>query len=897
MGNVLGRLLLRTCARLGSPPGILLQALLSALCDRMAKVLIPTEMSNSGAERLANALVSLTRPPSGHSELPHAALKAGVGAVLARCRDASTSASTTGMGFLASLDPHEAIALVNAAALLVPVPRQQQHAPTPLAFAVEEAWVSEHDSSHRLPDGPDESVASQVKALSSRVSSLLASRSLSAAQVSTLLSAFARGTSRDPQLFRSIVARLSEFAGCDPADKEKMDARTEAHAGARRGAEDGLVASKELYLPLLAVCVRHRLHIDVLPRPLVARLQHPLFLETLGGDELVSLLWSMGWGVCWDAALWAAVVRCLHGKGLGDRDFDGQLAAADNVSARHILLHIQRDVMLLWAVAAAGRLLARSAGLQAPCASGQEAGAPNSHDDEVAQGAADGWMLDEEVDLCRGALKRIVGRWHSQDFEIRPVLLSFSNTPQLSDACTDMLRQALWALRLPPESWHAAEQDASAGGGKAARRSSKCAKGERRGRLMAFVDQHQHSALQDLEKQVLLRATHLDAMRCEASSHVRQDVKSVLASNGHTASVEHQKGFKAPAAAAAPATTSASKPPHDSKGGWLCLAASHSSHTADAPARTTVVQIYDKPDFLDSVPSADGFPGAGSVSSSTAASLGIGPRILNVRWRMWEEKIKAKYDVCILPLAADIWQECVEDAAQEVSLRNEEVGAYQRAPARSAFLKQLLQEAASTLPCSSLALPHADASEGEEGAETHKPLERGLAATAANGEGQNDAHLDSFSPGSMGGDSEGGGGDSSKDNDMEENEHVEGAGAGSGGSRAAGEDEKVKSKKLRIKEPKGMPRSSSRREKREEKKKGENGKKKQLWKIEFSQSKQRWYYFNSKTRERLWKAPEVPGWIIKSGSGKHRPYVGLKHYYYNVETGKSSYEPPVDRER
>jgi len=453
------------CPRLGSPPCVLLQALLSALCDRMAKVLIPTEMSNSGAERLANALVSLARPPSGHSELPHAALKAGVGAVLARCRDASTSASTTSMGFLASLDPHEAMALVNAAALLVPAPRQQQHAPTLFAFAVEEAWVSEHDISHRLPDGPDESVASQVKALSSRVSSLLASRSLSAAQVSTLVSTFARGTTRDPQLFRSIVARLSEFAGCDSADKEEEDAREDAHAGARAGgvggAEDGLVASKGLYLPLLAACVRHRLHIDVLPRPLVARLQHPLFLETLGGDELVSLLWSMGWGVCWDAALWAAVVRCLHGKGLGDRDFDGQLAAGDNVSARHVLLHIQCDVMLLWAVAAAGRLLARSAGRQAPCASGQEAGAPSAHVDAAALGA-DGWMLGEEVDLCRGALKRIVGRWHAQDFEIRPVSHCFSSTPQLPDASTDMLRQALWALRLPPESWHAAEQDASA---------------------------------------------------------------------------------------------------------------------------------------------------------------------------------------------------------------------------------------------------------------------------------------------------------------------------------------------------------------------------------------------------------------------------------------------------
>jgi hypothetical protein len=413
---------------------------------------------------------------------------------------------------------------------------------------------------------------------------------------------------------------------------------------------------------------------------------------------------------------------------------------------------------------------------------------------------------------------------------------------------------------------------------------------------MAFVDQHQHSALQDLEKQVLVRATHLDAKRCEASSHVRQDVRSVLESNGHTTSVEQQKGFKAPAAAAPP---SASKPPHDSTGGWLCLAASHSSHTADAPARTTVVQIYDKPDFFDSIPPADAFPGAGSVSSCTAASLGIGPRILNVRWRIWEEQIKVKYDVCVLPLAADIWQECVEDAAQEVSLRNEEVGAYQRAPARSAFLKQLLQEAASsTLSCSSSALAHADASGGEKGAETHEPLERALAARAANGEGQSDAHLDSFSPGSMGGDSDGGGGDSSKDNDMEEeDEHAEGAGAGGGGAGAAGEDEKGTGKKLRSKEPKGMPRSSSRREKREKKQKGENGKKKRLWKIEFSQSKQRWYYFNSKTRERLWKAPDVPGWIIKSGSGKHRPYVGLKHYYYNTETGKSSYEPPVDRER
>ena len=57
------------------------------------------------------------------------------------------------------------------------------------------------------------------------------------------------------------------------------------------------------------------------------------------------------------------------------------------------------------------------------------------------------------------------------------------------------------------------------------------------------------------------------------------------------------------------------------------------------------------------------------------------------------------------------------------------------------------------------------------------------------------------------------------------------------------------------------------------------------------------YYFNSKTSERLWKPPEVEGWVVKSGSGKHRPYVGLKHYYYNSQTKKSSYEPPVLRDK
>jgi hypothetical protein len=72
-------------------------------------------------------------------------------------------------------------------------------------------------------------------------------------------------------------------------------------------------------------------------------------------------------------------------------------------------------------------------------------------------------------------------------------------------------------------------------------------------------------------------------------------------------------------------------------------------------------------------------------------------------------------------------------------------------------------------------------------------------------------------------------------------------------------------------------------------------KSRKLWKIEFSQSKKRWYYFNSKTRQRLWKPPEVEGWIIKSGSGKHRPYVGLKSYYYNSSTGMCSYEPPLNR--
>uniref|UniRef100_A0A7S4PHH0 WW domain-containing protein n=1 Tax=Guillardia theta TaxID=55529 RepID=A0A7S4PHH0_GUITH len=68
-----------------------------------------------------------------------------------------------------------------------------------------------------------------------------------------------------------------------------------------------------------------------------------------------------------------------------------------------------------------------------------------------------------------------------------------------------------------------------------------------------------------------------------------------------------------------------------------------------------------------------------------------------------------------------------------------------------------------------------------------------------------------------------------------------------------------------------------------------------LWSVHYSKTKERWFYYNNDTKQREWKAPEVKGWVLRSGSGNHRPYKGLKTYYYNPVTKEVKYEPPIPR--
>lgn len=360
----------------GSPHGALHQPLLIALCDKIAKELVPPEMSSSAAERLALALLELALPPSGESELPLSALKAAVGAALTRCRETSSASSATGSGgrFLMSLDPQAATALAKAAALLVPLPTHYtQTAGSTGAkrrdgglFAVEEVWGIEADNWQKQPLGPDESLTSQVTALATRLSSLVSSRSLSAVQVVHLVRAFARGTPRDTSLFRALLAQLSEFAADTAVASDasgaavaalENDGASVAAASSRAGT--GLAASD--LLELVTSCARHGLRIDVLPLAILQRLQDERFLADVSFDEVLSLLWSMAWGIFWDAALWVALVRCLHHRGahyesaecraLGKHVENASMSKMGD-GGEDVVLQVRRDVMLLWAVSA-----------------------------------------------------------------------------------------------------------------------------------------------------------------------------------------------------------------------------------------------------------------------------------------------------------------------------------------------------------------------------------------------------------------------------------------------------------------------------------------------------------------------------------------------------------------
>ena len=54
----------------------------AGLCEKLAKDVVPAEMSSTTAEHLAHALRTLSVTSSGQSELPHKALKAAVSAAL-----------------------------------------------------------------------------------------------------------------------------------------------------------------------------------------------------------------------------------------------------------------------------------------------------------------------------------------------------------------------------------------------------------------------------------------------------------------------------------------------------------------------------------------------------------------------------------------------------------------------------------------------------------------------------------------------------------------------------------------------------------------------------------------------------------------------------------------------
>ena len=70
-----------------------------------------------------------------------------------------------------------------------------------------------------------------------------------------------------------------------------------------------------------------------------------------------------------------------------------------------------------------------------------------------------------------------------------------------------------------------------------------------------------------------------------------------------------------------------------------------------------------------------------------------------------------------------------------------------------------------------------------------------------------------------------------------------------------------------------------------------------LWRLHYSSKKEQWFYFNVETDEKVWKPPKVDGWVVKSCSGKHRPYVGLRSYYFNPSTQDVKYEPPLKRDK
>ena len=459
-------------------------------------------------------------------------------------------------------------------------------------------------------------------------------------------------------------------------------------------------------------------------------------------------------------------------------------------------------------VAAAGRLHARSRGVSHSAIQPLE---PSSD----AATAGHGKWTAEEGELCRGSLARIVSMWRADVFEIQKSATASMSSKLLPDAHTDMLRQALRALRF-------LEAD---GSGARFRRKGSPTKG--RGHMQRFLeDESCKTAVLELEKLVLLRGAQLDMLRCKASSDLRQDVHSVLSSLGHRVAIEDETDFKREPSLHSSHEANA----HDmdrtgsSKAGWLVV-----------PTSSILVNIYGRSDYIDLLQPVDPFtsphltysstPAAGSsaavglVTPAADAAAGVALRKLNARWRIWEEQMKTVHGFHVLPVAADVWQDCQDDAAHvaALDLEGNDTCALEL-PSRRTYLQQLLAQV-SAASCSHVRNCAAGAAGGVDGLDVADDASTGVGGGELGElqhEGEHD--MDAMSPGSEAGDLPGLGADSPTDiEDVDKSSMIGGApGPGEAAKHGRG---KGKDKSHRTASKGG----------------------KRLWKVEFSKSKQRWW--------------------------------------------------------
>lgn len=429
--------------------------------------------------------------------------------------------------------------------------------------------------------------------------------------------------------------------------------------------------------------------------------------------------------------------------------------------------------------------------------------------------------MAEEGELCRAALRRLVSMWTANEFEIRESAISPAAEKLLPDAHTDMLRQALRALRfLEPDGSFA----------KFPRRKSSSDKG--RSHLLRFLDDDgSKCAILELEKLVLLRGCQLDQLRCQASSDVRLEVSSVLSSLGHGVTIEDEPFRKSEASAhLAHADAGDTGRVCSPKAGWIVV---------EGKGVSTMVNIYGRTDYTESLQPVDPFTSphlpftsapalgngtvVGSVSPAADAAAGVAPRVLNMRWRVWEDQMKAVKGFYVLPVAADVWQECQDDAVQVAALGLEgSEPASPEPPTRPAYLQQLLQQ----VPAAGGADVPSSADTATAGLKsTSTPREdKGPVQVAGCGGDAASSHGDQLdtgaaSPDSVPGGSPGAGVDSPMEMDDDDGMDVGASGAEDGGGAASqGRGKKGKGRKRRAESKVG----------------------KRLWKVEFSKSKQRW---------------------------------------------------------